>query len=488
VAGTDEETRSNTTWGLIHLGEPCSSSSAPVVGAFIEEIAMTDESQSYENQVALFRYGLIADLIHLPRQRGSGLEKKLKQKAGERYCIPGSRRTKVAIETMRDWLGLYRKGGYDALKPKPRSDTGTVRRLPQDVVDLLIHIKEEHRDYTVPMVVDEARKTDGFDPALALPLSTVHRILARAGVMGKRPEDPTSLDRRHFAYAKAGELWMSDVMHGPSVVVDGRRKHKTYLVALLDDATRVIPFAAFALSENTQALLAVLEQAIRRRGIPKRLYVDNGSAFRSTHLSLVCARLGITLVHARPYQPQGKGKQERWFRTARMQLLPLLGDADLASLNALNRRLWGWVEGEYHQRPHKGLDGKTPLDAWATSSDEVVLPGPELDLRELFLFEDRRKVARDRTVSLRGVLYEVDALLVGETVTLRFDPARPKGPVDVWHRGKKLQTARPVDAYANCFVKRNHETKMLEPSQSPDVPAATLRMRDLAETKKKEGP
>ena len=220
-----------------------------------------------------------------------------------------------------------------------------------------------------------------------------------------------------------------------------------------------MPFASFGFSENTHALLTVLEQAIRRRGIPKRLYVDNGSAFRSTHLSLVCAKLGITLIHARPYQPQGKGKQERWFRTVRMQLLPSLGETDLASLDALNRRLWGWVEGEYHQRPHRGLDGKTPFDAWATSSDEVRLTGPELGLRELFLVEEKRKVARDRTLSLRGVLYEVDALLVGEAVTMRFDPARQRGPIDVWHRGKKVQTASRRRV-RQLLRQRNHETKM----------------------------
>ena len=447
---------------------------------------MTDESQSHENQVALFRYGLIADLIHLPRQRGSGLEEKLRQKCKQHYCIPGSRRTRVAAETARDWLGLYRKGGFDALKPKVRADAGAVRRLPQDVVDLLVHIKEEHPQYTVPTVIAEARRMGCIAESLVMPPSTVHRLLSRAGVMKKRPEDPTSLDRRRFAYDRAGELWMSDVMHGPAVFVDGRRKQKAYLIALLDDATRVVPFAAFALSENTAALLPVLEQAVLRRGIPKRLYVDNGSAFRSAHLSLVCAKLGITLIHARPYQPQGKGKEERWFRTARMQLLPLLGDADLASLDALNRRLWAWIEGEYHQRPHKGLDGRTPFDAWAMASADVVLPGPEMDLRELFLFEEKRRVARDRTVSLRGVAYEVDALLVGETVTLRFDPARQRGPIDVWHGGKKVQSARPVDAYANCFVRRNHDTKLLETSHSPDAPATTLRMRDLANGKKKE--
>jgi hypothetical protein len=232
---------------------------------------------------------------------------------------------------------------------------------------------------------------------------------------------------------------MSDVMHGPAVVVDGRRKRKAYLVALLDDATRIVPFCAFTLSENTAAFLPVLEQGVMRRGIPKRLYVDNGSAYRSHHLALVCARLGITLVHARPHSPQGKGKQERWFRTVRMQFCATLREGDLASLEVLNRKLWAWVEGEYHQSPHKGLDGKTPFDAWAMSSGDVRLPGPELDLREMFLFEQRRKVHADRTVSLGGVVYEVDAALVGETVTLRFNPSKPGAPIDVWHRGKKIQ-------------------------------------------------
>jgi putative transposase len=195
--------------------------------------------------------------------------------------------------------------------------------------------------------------------------------------------------------------------------------------------------------------------------------VDNGAAYRSHHLSLVCARLGVTLIHARPYQPAGKGKQERFFRTTRMQLLPTLGEADLASLDALNRRLWAWIEGEYHQAPHKGLEGLTPLDAWAMRSGEVRTPGPELDLREMFLLEAKRRVRADRTVSLDGVVYEVEAALCGETVTLRFDPAKRGAPVDVWHNGKKIGQARVVDTYANCFVKRHH-----------DAPEG-VRLRDL---------
>ena len=147
---------------------------------------------------------------------------------------------------------------------------------------------------------------------------------------------------------------MSDVMHGPSVFVGDRTKRKTYLIAYLDDATRVIPYGAFALAENTRAFLPVLKQALLRHGLPQRLYVDNGAHYRSQHLTLVCAKLGIALIHARPYRPQGKGKIERWFKTVRAQLLTRLSADDTRSLEALNRRLWAWVEGEYHHAPIAG--------------------------------------------------------------------------------------------------------------------------------------
>lgn len=438
------------------------------------------ERDKRAEEVALFRYGLISDMLR-PADGDASIKlyERLRDKARRSYCIPGTRRTHVAVETMRDWMKLYQQGGFDALKPRPRKDIGASRAIPQPLLDLLVELKDGHRDWSVAMVIERAQRESEAARAVALPLSTVHRVLSRAGVMGKKPESPTAKDRRHFAFERAGELWMSDVMHGPAVVVSGRRKQKTYLIGLLDDATRVVPYAAFALSESTSAFLPVLRQAVMRRGIPLRLYVDNGSAFRSHHLALVCARLGITLIHARPYQPEGKGKQERFFRTVRMRFLPTLGPDDFGSLGALNSRLWAWVEGEYHRSPHKGLDGTTPLDAWAMRSGDVRVPGPELDLGEMLLLEAKRRVHKDRTLSLDGTVYEVDAALVGEMVTVRFDPAKKGAPVDIWVGGRKAQSARVVDAYANCFVKRNNETRALDADTQPPAPAPGLRLRDL---------
>ncbi len=187
----------------------------------------------------------------------------------------------------------------------------------------------------------------------------------------------------------------------------------------------------------------MLQQAILRRGLPQGLDVDNGANYRSQHLALACAKLGIALIHARPYRPQGKGKIERWFETVRAQLLTRLTAEDTANLAALNRRLAAWVEGEYHHTPNRGLAGLTPLEQWAQRAEGVRFPEPTLDLDDLFLFEAKRKVQQDRTVSLNGVVYEVDAALVGETVLLRLDPAAPaERPVLVCHQGRPISQRR----------------------------------------------
>lgn len=437
-----------------------------------------DEIKRIE-EVALFRYGLIADLVHLTPGT-KGLYQRLLKKAEVEYRIPGTTRSRVAPETMRDWLKAYRKGGFDGLKSRPRKDVGVSRALPQEVSDLLVSIKEDNPALSVQLVIKEALTSTLVDKALQLAPTTVHRVLTRAGLMSKEGGGVEG-DRRRFSFQKAGELWMSDVMHGPTVLVGGKLRRKSYLIAFIDDATRVVPFAVFALSENTAAFLPALKQAVLRRGVPKRLFVDNGAAYRSHHLSLVCAKLGITLIHARPYAPESKGKQERWFRTVRMQLLPTLTEGDTSSLEALNRRLWAYVEGEYHQAPHRGLDRETPLDRWARCADEVKYLPPQEDLDELFLSEAKRKVQKDRTISLNGLVYEVDAALVGTTVTLRFDPSNPGRAIQVCAPGQGPRTAKVVDVYANCFVKRERPSRTLTASSAAPPPPAGLRLSELGD-------
>ena len=210
----------------------------------------------------MFRYRLLADIVHLPPGT-PGVGERLRDKARHTYVIPGTRRTRVAAETLRDWLALYRSGGFDALYPKARTDRGQPRRLPPQVAEQLVSLKTEHPTLSVNALIKTARER-GIDHPLAP--STVHRLLSREGLLDKHPDDPVATDRRRFAFRDAGECWQSDVMHGPKVR-DGRTRRKTYLIAFIDDATRAIPFAAFALLREHHRLPA----RVQKRAHPPRL-------------------------------------------------------------------------------------------------------------------------------------------------------------------------------------------------------------------------
>src|SRR3990167_1120457 len=202
---------------------------------------MDDETKKRSEEVALFRHGLIADLARI-EPGTKGLYRLLEGKAAEDYCIPGSARTRVAEETLRTWLRLYRRGGFEALKPRPRKDAGDSRALPQEVKDLLVSIKEDNGELSVQLVIKEALASKKVPAHVMLAPTTGHRLLSRARLLRKDVDDgAASGDRRRFAFEKAGELWMSDVMHGPAVVTASRQKRRAYLIAFLDDATRVIP-------------------------------------------------------------------------------------------------------------------------------------------------------------------------------------------------------------------------------------------------------
>ena len=234
---------------------------------------MNDERDNLSERVALFRHRLIARVLPeelSSRQRQQEIERIITTE----HQIPGTGRTRVAESTLRDWLRDYRAGGFDALKPKRRIDVGHPRALDPALVERLLQVKEAEPDRSIRRIIETVRKEGMLAPAQHLPRSTVHRLFKQQGLMSRTGEEAPGEDRRRFAYARAGQLWMSDVMHGPAVPDETRRKRKTYLIAFLDDATRVIPHAAFAFAENTRAFLPVFKQALIRRGLPQRLFVE----------------------------------------------------------------------------------------------------------------------------------------------------------------------------------------------------------------------
>jgi len=425
--------------------------------------------------VALFRMSLIGDLIvtGLSSEERTRL---LKDKASRIYTIPGTRRTHVAESTLRDWVRLYEAGGLEGLKPVFRCDKGSSRTVSTELSDKILALREEDPSRSVQTILKMLRHAGVLGKDERVAASTVYRLLENRGLSKRKRRAPLGKDRRAFAMERPNQCWQSDVMHGPPLR-DGRtgRARKTYLVTLLDDATRVVVASAFCWSEKLADFLPVFREALLKRGVPDVLYVDNGAAYKTTHLQVICASLRVALKHARPYQPQGKGKIERWHRTLRGQWL---GSLDLervmadGGLDGLNARLSAWIEGEYHRTPHHGLPMQgggyaTPLDAWMLGA--TGLRAAPRDLDEHFLLKETRLVRRDRTVHLNAQLFEAPAEYIDRKVEVRYDPAREVlREAFIYERGVRAHVLKPLDLHANAHVRRErNDTNDPQPQPKP---------------------
>ena len=422
-----------------------------------------DDKQRFTD-IAVFRYGVISSLVHPDPGDSRSQSERIRELALREHRIPHTGRTGISEQTIRSWLGAFRRGGFDALKPKARRDRGQPRKMSAEMLEALIETKRGCPSLSIADSIAAVRLELGLADEVPMPVSTVHRLFTGEGLMEQAAGAPK--DRRRFEFAEANQMWTGDVMHGPAVF-DGARKRKTYLIDFIDDCTRVIPYAQFMFSETVSALMQVFKQALKRRGVPQRLFVDNGSAYRSKSLSVACARLNIALLHAQPYDGAAKGKIERWHRTCRSQFIAKLGEADLASIDALNEKLRAWIEGEYHRAPHRGIGGLAPLQKWSMHAAEVRMVEERTDLDDLFLFEQQRRVTNARTVSLHNTVYEVEAHLIGKSVTLRYDPDAPADrPIQAVHDGETT-AATPLDAQANARVKRRRPPSRLRFDRYP---------------------
>lgn len=384
--------------------------------------------------IALFRYSLVreaADPALTTRQRGA----LVRQLAERDHLGPDGRRVRISRNTLDRWIRAWRAGGFEALLPADRSTAQL--RSPLELLELAANLKREAPMRTSAQITEILRASHSDQPRVPSP-ATIRRYFHRIGLHLGVEERPQVFGR--FEAAAPNLLWTGDALHGP--VVDGR---KTYLFAFIDDHSRCLVGYRWGLGEDTLRLEAALRIGLAARGVPAALYVDNGSAFVSKQLERACAVLGIRLIHSRPGQPAGRGKIERVFRTVREQFLVELqarpqGCQDLAELNRLFQ---AWVEGVYHRRAHSET-GRPPLERFLAGFQDQApkLPSPA-ELRDAFLWSERRQVTKTAEVSLHGNRYHVDPALVGASVELVFDPF-DLTQLEVRYQGRAMGTATPT--------------------------------------------
>ncbi len=384
-------------------------------------------------EIALWRYGLISQLLHRD-PIGRSIQEVLEDLATAEYRDPAGRTKRLSPETLRKWLTRYRIGGLAALADQERSDKGK-SLVPEPILDRVRALRADHPRWTLAVIFRtllQEKTWNGIVPSAA----ALYRC-CRLQALERKPVPP---ECRSFAFENFGELWVADFLHGPRLT-DGKQKRKTYLHVILDDASRFVVSAGVFLSEDVENLIAELKRAVRCYGIPQRLYTDNGAAYRSRHLRIVGGRLAIQMPHTPPYRPQGRGKIERFFRTVREQFL---ATTNARTIEELGQGLQHWI-AEYHQTVHETIS-VTPLQKRAVVPSVCRLFPECTPIEMLFYMERRCRVYNDGTIRFKRRSFEVPEVPPGSRVTIYFEPAVP---TRVWY-GEHFHLARPLDRTNNA--------------------------------------
>ena len=324
----------------------------------------------------------------------------------------------ISQRTLERYCKQYLEGGYEGLMPSGKQTT--TFKIPEEIVQEAIQLRRELPSRSIPTIIRileaEGKVAPGF-----LKRTTLQDALARAGYsasMMKIYQDNGYASQR-FQRAHRHDLWQGDIKYGPTLMIAGKPT-PTYFSCLLDDATRYILHAEFYASMEQFVVEDTLHKAIMKYGIPRRLYFDNGSQYKNQWMKRACGILGIRLIYAKPRNPQGKGKQERFNHT----LDAFLEEISLClpgSVEELNVKFNAWLSECYHSVVHSAL-GTTPEIAFKSDS----MPPHFLDsavLARAFLHSEQRKADKSGCISFGGNKYDMGVRFADRTVDVVYDPA-----------------------------------------------------------------
>lgn len=439
---------------------------------------MNDEvkPQDHNEEVALFRAQVIGQL--LCRQPGTHgeLAAVLRELAQEPVRPPGKDVSRTySAPTLQRWYYAYKQRGIEGLKPQ-RSSEGYALGINDDQRKLLLDTRRDHPRVSAALIL-RTLKVQGQLSEASISPSTLRRFFAANGL------DRISLNagareaRRRWEAAEPNKLWHTDVCHGPALRIDGKSV-PLRIHALLDDHSRYVVAIEARSDERESSMLALVVKALRLHGAPEVLYTDNGPTYIGKTLATTCVRLGIGLLHAKPYDPQARGKMERFWRTLQEQCLNHC--AGLGSLHDVQVRMVAWLQQHYHQTPHSGLMGKLPAEVYERHPR---VPVPDAMLREALIVRGKRRVRRDGTLSIAGTDFELEqGFLAGRSVMIARSLLEPNAMPWVEHEQQRL-ALHPVDAQHNG----RHPSARVRPRQGIDAldfdPAGAL----LKAAKRKSG-
>jgi transposase InsO family protein len=372
---------------------------------------MTDLRKPEE--IAVNRYKIIAPILVAMEEKADAAKLVLlKREACEQNGI--HRRT------FERWLASYQQQGFEGLKPLQR-DRRNTSTIPKDLLAEAILLRREVPSRSIPQII-EILEMEGRAPAGFLKRTTLQDKLQERGYSARQMKlyQQGGLAARRFQRQERGDMWHSDIKYGPYLTIGGIRK-QIYLVSFLDDATRYVVHGEFYDSLDQTAVEDCFRQAVLKEGLPRRVYFDNGTQYRTKWMERACAILGIKLLFAKPYSPESTGKIERFNRTVD-SFLDEVALKQCKTLDAFNQYFKVWLQECYHTRKHEGLKGASPEIAYKNARSPLRFVSPET-VASAFLRVERRKVDKSGCIQFSGKRYEVGVLYVGQTVDVAYDPS-----------------------------------------------------------------
>lgn len=390
---------------------------------------MTEEER---NEIALKRYNMIAPLLIDPERYPSNRE--FFRMQGHKLHEEGV--TTIHARTIERWYYQFKKGGFDALKPQTRVDFGKPRK-GKDVIDQIIILKRNYPRLSATGILKMLKESGVTKDQISL--STVNRVV------NSIPKEQINVEPMYrYELEHINEVWCGDSSHGPYLYKD-KAKVKLYIIALIDDASRLITAARIFEADNTINLLSTMKLAVSKYGKPKRFNFDNGSNYKNAQINIVTARLGVGVHYCRPYNPEAKAKIERWFKTLKSQWMSTLNYSEFHSVEEYQVSLNEYVN-TYNNNVHSSLNGLTPMERYLKEV-ELVKKIDEYSLEKDFLFEIERRVSIDNIVVIDNKEYEVPAIYSSKKVKIKY--LDPKDGVFIVDNDKQIEI-KPLDKKANA--------------------------------------
>ena len=419
--------------------------------------------------IALFRYSLIVPFLSQEELEWGVKGELIQRMVSEITTIPFSQKTSLNESTIRRYLKIYRDKGFDGLKPKNRSDKGKSHKIPLETLEKAFLLKKEEPRRSARKII-QILEAHNMAPLGLLKPSTLSRIFKQQGLTAKAIRlGGSNKSFRSFQAEHANQIWQSDTLYGPYLPDPDRpeKKKQTYLIAIIDDYSRLIVHAQFYWHERLPHLENTLNKAILKRGIPQVFYVDNGQVYSAHQINAICAELGIRKISCKPYSPEGKGKIERFFKTVRADFLTELTHEKVNHLHQLNNKYWAWLEQEYHQKVHSSTN-ETPNINWRNNVTPFMRKIDEKQLQAIFLWREKRKVTKLGLVSLCGLQFEVSSILVGKSVEVRYNHF-DLSEVFIYLDGRFIQKARQTK-----ISRWNTAKKQPQPQEAKPAPKSNI--------------